>query len=800
MKIKEFLITRYGPLPDTGRILLDKFNLFFGKNEDGKTLTIDAFVKLLLGKNMKEFQKINRVEEKPEGYIIIEDDKGKEIKLSKKKDLTKTVGLTTSECRNIFIIRDSDLSIAQESEFYTNVTDRLTGLRTKEISSIKKKLQEIGRLTRAASDSDFSDKKDFDNIKSRINSASELLGEINILKDKIRKEKFDLLEEESVKCKEEIEGVEQEVVNLENARKRENYEKGKEALDKLKEAFEEFRDLKIYNEDDKQLWRDYERDSQKYNKEKEKFSAEVKEIEKEFKDTNKELNGIERDFRIFDERKKKLDEEIRPELKTCEMKSGELAQQEGKNIFFTSVGIISVILFGVSLLGVIFSPSLLLLFYILVVLSSISSVFSAIFKFQFVRNKAYLVGMFKRNKLTLSKFGLDAEDIEGIFSNIQNFDDEYHKKSDELQEIKRKKENLEGKIKELRYKKIPDIGNKIKGIEENIDGIKIKSGEGSLDEYTKKFKSKQKLEKLIGERKSVLKSYFGEKLEKLEENISQWDEEIGNFAEYKDKAEEIKYSETAVTELGEKERGFEEKLEDINNKMESLQKEMEDVQRKVNKILRAEEELYCKTSVDLKAVEDRLQKFVDENESNKDNVLEVIKYFEEIEIEEKEKVSKLFGKDSYISKYFNEITDGLYEEVTFNQETGRIEVKRMDGEILGAEKLSGGAHDQLYFSIRLALGEKLLKGNKGFFIMDDPFVKADPDRLKRQIDALKKITKLGWQVLYFSAKGEIRDALKIDIANGTVKYIKFQGLFSKKYLINSQNKEKREINDSPKLV
>ena len=71
--------------------------------------------------------------------------------------------------------------------------------------------------------------------------------------------------------------------------------------------------------------------------------------------------------------------------------------------------------------------------------------------------------------------------------------------------------------------------------------------------------------------------------------------------------------------------------------------------------------------------------------------------------------------------------------------------------------------------------------------MDDPFVKADPDRLNRQIDALKKITKLGWQVLYFSAKGEIHDALKIDIANGTVKYIKFQGLFSKKYLINSQN-------------
>jgi len=212
--------------------------------------------------------------------------------------------------------------------------------------------------------------------------------------------------------------------------------------------------------------------------------------------------------------------------------------------------------------------------------------------------------------------------------------------------------------------------------------------------------------------------------------------------------------------------------------MESLQKEMEGVQRKVNDILEPEKEyLYCKTSVDLKEVKNRLQKFINKNESNKDNVLAVIKYFEEIEAEEKEKVSELFGKESSISKYFNEITDGFYKEVTFSQETEGIEVKRKDGEIVGAEKLSGGAYDQLYFSIRLSLGEKLLKGNKGFFIMDDPFVKADPDRLKRQVDALKKITKLGWQVLYFSAKGEIYDALKRDIERGTVKYIKFQGLF-----------------------
>jgi len=787
MKIKEFSITHYGPLSDTGKILLDKFNLFFGKNEDGKTLTIDAFVKLLLGRNMKDFQKINRVDEKPEGYVIIEDDKGQEIKLSQKKDLTKTVGLTASECCNIFIIRNSDLSIARESEFYTNVTDQLTGLRTKEISSIKKKLQELGRLTRAESDSDFSDNEKSGHIKTRINSASEILGEINILKEKIKEEKFDLLEEELVKYKEEIEGVDQEVINLENARKREKYETGKESLDKLTATLEKFNHLEIYNENDMQIWRDGEKEAINYSKEKEGRLTALQHNKEEFKETNEKLSGVERDFQVFEDRKKKIDNETKPELKNYEIKSGDFTKKERLNKFFTSIGIISAILFGISLLGVIFNTTLGIIlntslpFYILAVFFLILMVISGVFKFQLIKDDAWLAKEFERIKLILSKYGLDAKDIGEILLNIQKFDEEYNKKNSELQDIKRKKENLEDKINELQNTAIANLDKKIKDAGDKIDEIKLKSGEESLEKYTEKIKSKQELERLKEEQKSILKSHFGGDSEILEKSISQWEKDIGILEEYKEKSKEIKYSEAAVSKMEEKKQEFEKRMKDINNKMESLQKEMEDVQGKVNKILGAEEEyLYCKTSIDLEAVKDILQRFKNKNENNKDNVLKAIKIFEEIEGEEKEKISELFGKESSISKYFNEITNGLYTEVTFRQETGEIEVKYMDGGVLGAEKLSGGTFDQLYFSIRLALGEKLLKGNKGFFIMDDPFVKADPDRIKRQIDILKNITKLGWQVLYFSSKGEIYDSLKIDIANDSVNFIKVHGLSLRK--------------------
>ena len=73
---------------------------------------------------------------------------------------------------------------------------------------------------------------------------------------------------------------------------------------------------------------------------------------------------------------------------------------------------------------------------------------------------------------------------------------------------------------------------------------------------------------------------------------------------------------------------------------------------------------------------------------------------------------------------------------------------------------------------------RLLKGSKGFFIMDDPFIKADIERLQKQIEIIKGISKSGWQIMYFTAKDEVKDVLKKDMENSKVNYIEVQGVFS----------------------
>lgn len=769
MNIQEFLVTRYGPLQHTKPFQLTNFNLFYGKNEDGKTLTIDALVKLLLGKHIKNFEQIDRVAENPEGYVIIEDDKCKKIKLTEKIDLTKVADLTSSECRNIFMIRNSDLSVARESEFYTNVTDRLVGLRTEEISSIKKALQNLGKLTKPESNASLSGREEYGKIKFRINNASGLIEEIDGLKEEIKDENFDKLEEETVGKIEQINDVEHEIDKLEEARKREKYEKGKKALDKLNNSLSKVNELEIYNDTDEQLWRESERDIKAQTKEKDKLLAELKENKTEFRKIDKRLKEKEQEFKIFEKRKKKIDEEIQPDLKNYEIKSGELANQDGKIKFFGPVGIVSSILFGISLLGIIFNP--LMLFYILAVVFAFSAIISGAFWYQVVKNKSWLAGAFERNKLTLSKLDLGADSMEEILSNIQQFNEEFSKRNGELETIRTERKILEEKINTLNDKRIPEIEEKIKKAEDEIGGIKGKSKEEILKAYSKKLKLKQSHEKTIEQQKSILNNQFGEEKE------NHWDDEIAELEEYKNKAKGVKFNEKTLTGLKQNEKTLKDELGQINEKMRSIQRKMEEVERKTNEIQIEGEHLFCKTSVDLEAIGEKLQRFIDENEEYTDNALEVMRTFEQIEAEEKEKVTELFGKNSMVSKYFKAITNGLYKEVIFNQETGTIEVKRKD-DVLSAEKLSGGAYDQLYLSIRLALGDKILKGKKGFFIMDDPFVKADPDRLQRQIETLKKISESGWQILYFSAKGEINDALGDYIDQGAVNYIEVSSIYS----------------------
>lgn len=280
------------------------------------------------------------------------------------------------------------------------------------------------------------------------------------------------------------------------------------------------------------------------------------------------------------------------------------------------------------------------------------------------------------------------------------------------------------------------------------------------------------------EAETILKYNFGTDSEDLNKNILYWKNEIGKLEEFKDKAKDLVYKEDYTDRLKANKVNLEQEKERLQKNINEFFVQLQEVEREVNETLRPSEYLHCKTYIDTCAIKDKLQSFKDEIEKNKEETLAAIKIFEEIEKEEEEKISEIFGKESPISKYFQEITGDIYKEVEYLTKEKKIQVKTKDDSILLADKLSSGAYDQLYISIRLALGERLLKGDKGFFIMDDPFIKADTERLQRQIEILKRIEKSGWQIIYFTAKDEVLNALEEDIQSGKINYKEIQGVYS----------------------
>jgi uncharacterized protein YhaN len=85
---------------------------------------------------------------------------------------------------------------------------------------------------------------------------------------------------------------------------------------------------------------------------------------------------------------------------------------------------------------------------------------------------------------------------------------------------------------------------------------------------------------------------------------------------------------------------------------------------------------------------------------------------------------------------------------------------RVDGEgYCGAESLSGGAADQLYFALRVTAAEQLARAGEFLpLLLDDPFVQYDPDRLQAGLELVAELAR-EHQVLFFTCEMEQAEAL-----------------------------------------
>lgn len=774
MRLKEFYIKSYGPLQDRLCKLAGGFNLLMGNNEHGKTLTIDALVKLLLLKKQKRaaknFEQINRVERNPEGYaVLLKDDR--EFRVPAETTLVDLVELTPLEYRNIFMIRNSDLSIRGEDDFYTGITDRLTGLRSQEIERITEKLHERARLTK--NERQFVNSEAARHLGKRIKTATTMVSELNALRDDAGKQGYDRLEVELAELEEEKDRLKGELEKLEQARKREGYEKAAAAWQTFKEARERYHKLTGFNDEDRDCWRDRENEVKDLDRQLEENASTLEDYQGRLTEKARLLEAKEKELQVLEKRNGIIDKLVNSELERCMQTSKEIKHSEAKNKRLAPLAYIATALLGISLLSSAINPAWwTVLFTTLFFLLTIACWWPRV---MLARQQGNFAKLLEKVNLTLAAYGMQADGLPGILEKINAFKEKYAASKGDAEKISYEQKRLDDKVQELQGSVVPRLLEKKSSAAREIERIKRKTGIENLQDYQKKLLEKHELEKLMGTQKAILKNVVGDSGSKEpEEELQYWEARIKGLQVHEDKATGINYDEKKESELKTRVEELESRRQELKRQLIAFQEQLAALEIKANEMLQPEsgyEFLPCRSYMDLETVKEKLQEFIDAWEFQKRAAGTAIDIFEEIKSEEKEKVSELFGEQSAVSANINQITAGHYSCVLFDGTDLWCRHHGEDGvSDLRAAKLSGGAYDQLYFSVRMALGERLFKGEKGFFILDDPFIKSDFERLQRQLEMLKRVAETGWQIIYFSAKKEVEEVLAADISAGTVRY------------------------------
>ncbi len=768
MFLKEFAIRRYGPLPDSGKRVLGAFNLFYGPNEEGKTLTIDAILKILFGKSAaRYFGEIKRVEENPEGYLVIGENSNKETVLPAEGNINELFGYSIAEFSNIFIIRDSDLTINDEGDFYRGITGRLTGMRSDEITKIKDSLCDLGRITASGEYQNTAPHK----LKDHIRKVQTLHAKIDPLSAHLLEEGFSNFEEELASLEAEQSETVNKLSDLRAAGKRDRYCKGREVLIKLQEALAFLDGLKTYKRADYEAWQRAELSLEHFEADHSQLKREN--IEKQAALTTARNAKKEQEFayKLADNRLKTAREKIDPLLaahdpeEVLALKGELLINNPYYNWGIVLVGLILLI----SLASAILRPSWWLFIFLSV--SAFLTLLAGWFRYNLLARQSRLAIIRAKTFREADMLGLPGGDIVKLRAALGQINLDAKLQSEILSEAEKEVEWQQKEVDRLNAE-LRDKLQRIAAVKEQINEIKLTLQLDALADFTALLKRKDQLESDIDRQASILESHFEQKGNQfsLERQIDLWAEQVEELASYAPAAPGVKFDQSILNKLNENLQKLETAIKIMQEKMKDSSEELRNIEKEVNELLHLDNEghLPCQTTLDLEMIGKRLQDWLDCLETERKAALLSLDIFSEMEEAEEQKVSALFGQNSPVSKYFSIITDGRYKEVCFDSRDNPIKTVRADGTALNAASLSGGAYDQLYFAIRLALGEKLLEGEKGFFILDDPFIKADPVRLQALLSMLFEICASGWQILYFSSKGEIKEALNHKISAGDV--------------------------------
>ncbi len=768
MKIKQLFIKQYGPLQDKEYHFKPGFNLIYGLNEQGKSLTLDALIKLLLGKKSKSFQLINRVADDPAqygGFVSLEHQENEQTKITKlqgKPNLTDLLPLTADECENLLVVRNSDLSIGQDlteqDQFYTNLTDRLTGLKAQEIAQAKQQLRASAQITDKTNH--FQSTQENLLLGDRLEQARQLLAEEGPISQLMRQDQqrhWSELENKFLLLNQKLKTINRQLKQQKLAQQKQEYQSLDNKIKQFEQLQSKIKPFAKISQDKLDAYRSLQQKLESQKEIGEELSSEIKSKDKQLSELEAKLTAVSQKKDRLSPTQQEIEERIQPKLIQLKEQAAHIKGQN-KSAWRLALILSSCLLIAATL-AYLFQPGAIILILIIFFFGTTAA--SAVKYFLLIQQKSSHDTQQEQLRLELAKNDIQVEgkNTAQILQKAQQFKKEFQHLKQHWSSLHTKEDQLK-KDKARLQKKLAANQDKIEKTQQHINQLQDQCQVETLAELKEKLEKKQKLNTQTQSLKVLLTEKLGRAKQK-QADLKFWQQQLSQKKPLKKEEQSTKFDEEKLDQLRQTQQQTEADLQRLTQQLQDFKAELQELQRKINHVLKNREEiLLCETMTDLLQAKKELEQFVQYHQKQRSQALAVIKILDQIEAEEKEKVSQLFGPDSNISQHFADITNNKYDQVIFDQTKSRIKVRASgEDQFYSAEKLSGGGYDQLYFAIRLGLGEKLLGKQQGFFILDDPFLKADHARLQQQLDMLFDFVQKGWQIIYFSAKNEIKDYL-----------------------------------------
>jgi exonuclease SbcC len=780
MRIKQLHVTRYGPMAPFAHGELAPFTLFHGPNEQGKTLLIDALIRMLFRKELRKpyrrhfgtgRRNMNRVLESPEGFVVLES-RGVERKLEGDQTVTThfPFPVAPDDFRNVFVVRDSDLSLEKEDRYYSRVTEKLTGLRSSEIERLVREIQKRGRLRSPSPDSGLANSAEQGKVADKIKEARDLVGEIRELKQSLLSDKYDELERELISVRERLAVLSGEAERQRAAQEAQRFRKARRALDEYKRMIRRVASLDHLDSDELKRWQRAATRRETMEADLGEEKKETEKVERAIRNARKAATPREARAAEAQERLNRINGELRPRIDEYQYERADLRRAEPQSGTYRKGLYATAAITLLALLAYIVRPS-----EVIAGVGLAAVVVWTVLGWKQLKlrmGQGRLRSKQDRLEADIKHCGIEVESVDEVMSAIGDVErdvlslqrDAQASRAD-LEHLVKEKERIEGRIA-TRSEQVAEL-------EGELAALKAAAQMDSLGEYQAALEKRTRLS-AAAEAKHMILADLLPTDRKGEDAVAEWEARINARLDESQPQEQVDFDAEALERVNAEIETLEQRQRRIQGSLLQGARRLHSVEVKAKELGVLDSSPPCRTTGELDHIGALIERYCDRIEYDQRLAQDAIAICRRIDEEERSRVGDLFGAQSPVTGYMSAITAGRYASVDYDAARNHVFLTEADGSSVPADFLSGGAFDQLYFAIRVTIATRLLSEEKGFFILDDPFVKADPQRLDGMIDMLRALVDEGWQILYFSAKEEVERALAGDVRQGRVLQVRLQ--------------------------